>query len=238
MNQELKEVLDRARGELSMVEFAKKCGISANTLYRWMRGHQKTALRKDIINKICENAAPNSGVTGDQVYDASVKSIESENREIFERRIRVKEISDAMKQYALQTCVQRGYSVKEIPDQQIKDTDYELKINDRIIFYYDLIASPEGSFHKGSNVSWWHHLLEYRIGHYYMLKQMDNRWIHIVIAINSSEEAEMAMEKLEQSHCKSELQVSVIILDLEKKRFVKEYELGMDKEEYMRKSEE
>lgn len=68
----LTELLGKAKGpDRSMGKFADQCNISRATFTRIVRGYYVKALSKEMLNKIIENAAPDSGVTMKEMLRAN-----------------------------------------------------------------------------------------------------------------------------------------------------------------------
>ena len=235
MNEELKELIDQARGNLSMADFAEKCDLSPTTLYRWLRGHQKSAMRKDIMYKIYQAAEPDSGVTEDKLYKASLQSIEGKSKDRFTRHLEIDEMNSLMCNCAREMFLKKGCSVRELPREEIMYA-YGLSIDDTFNCLFDLHASPEGSFHHGETVAWWANAVMLSVGHLYVWNNLpDSRtWLHVVIATNNSEETEILSDLLSGTHYKSEMPLSIIIMDSKRKCFIAEYEMGAKKEDFFR----
>ena len=134
-NEKFKEVIDRARGKLSIPEFAEKAGISFSTLYRWLRGQQKMMLRKDIINKIVIAADSESGRTERDVYDAAMDSIEGSDAS---GRGYAKKLSDVRKNATSAIALKMLGEGKGIQLVQSADCDFAILDSMGVIHKYDI----------------------------------------------------------------------------------------------------
>ena len=235
MNEQLKDVLDRARGNLSMADFASKCGISTNTIYRWLRGNQKTALRKDVIQKIYNAAIPGS-ITEGEIYDASLMSIKSADRRRFSLQDEREKIEEILRNRARDMYSNEDpYLKEEIKNADRFDCDYMLQIKDKATICFELIAAPVKSYRTGPKTAWWLSQLRTIVGRHYLDPHGRNFWTHVVIAVNTSDEAKEAKETLQslvQHHLLSFMKLSVLILDLEKRVFADEIEIGANRSDF------
>lgn len=80
VNKELfAELLNAARGGRTMKDFADACGVNPSTLTRIMQKANKGASSTELLEAIAEHAAPNSGVTLDELAQANGYTLESDD---------------------------------------------------------------------------------------------------------------------------------------------------------------
>lgn len=79
LNKELfAELLNAARGGRTMKDFAEACGVNPSTLTRIMQKANKGASSTELLEAIAEHAAPNSGVTLEELAQANGYTLESD----------------------------------------------------------------------------------------------------------------------------------------------------------------
>lgn len=77
LNKELfAELLNAARGGRTMKDFAEACGVNPSTLTRIMQKANKGASSTELLEAIAEHAAPNSGVTLEELAQANGYTLE------------------------------------------------------------------------------------------------------------------------------------------------------------------
>lgn len=195
MNKELRNVIDRARGPLSMANFAAKCGVSTNTLYRWIRGNQIAEMHPDTIRKISENAAPGSGITEEEIRIASIGSIKGEDKR---KRLLSEthniELKDNILFQILDTLLREGHAVKQI-GQNDNAMEYTYMIDSDNVSMYKICPCFTEAYHFSheTNDVFWKEKLFQETGKY-IFEGMQKYVFNIILAVDCAEDADKIEE--------------------------------------------
>lgn len=95
-----------AKGDMTMKQFANKCGVNTSTISRIINMKTETVCSDEIILAISENAVPESGVTLEKLLAANgmVKLIPEKNEQMKRREepdVDISEHEKAMKRYGV-----------------------------------------------------------------------------------------------------------------------------------------
>ena len=241
MNDEFRKVIDKARGDLSVVAFAEKCGVSANTIYRWLRGGQKTTPRKDVIKKIYRASVPGS-VTQEEIYRASFSSIEGKDSR---SRFAAEKTRECFRKSMIDNARDMYFKIGSIEEIDSTD-DYMIRVNGKSKVIFKMIAWPYGSYHKEPETTdWWRSSLNSLIGENYLDPKAPDVWTHAVIVANTNKEAFDIRNMLSEKQSMGTMNMSVIIMGpelvdltfsgVEPKHFLYEIPIGTDREKWLQK---
>jgi len=129
----LAELLGQAKGNGTMAEFAKKCGVSATTFSRIMNQNIAKPLTKELISVIAQNAAASSGVDYEALMRANGMIPKDEMRrnpvdsEKWERKQKKREeLETNVWTILVERLYERGYMLRLLKDAEDENTKYGL----------------------------------------------------------------------------------------------------------------
>ena len=132
----LAELLSLAKGNGTMADFAKKCGVSATTFSRIMNQNIAKPLTKELISVIAQNAADSSGVDYEALMRANGMipkdemrrdSVDSEKWEKSQKKR--EELETSIWTIIVERLYESGYMLRLFKEAEDENTKYGLVTN-------------------------------------------------------------------------------------------------------------
>lgn len=243
-------LLDKARGTRTMKKFADDCGVNPSTFSRIYNQANKGASSEELIRIIAENAAPESGVTLDQLMEANglvqegspmaarrlQESLEAETRYVLVEELKKIENVTVVEQLdrrvigGTSKCYKIGKNAQIRPDVVVDNILLDGKKGAWIIDVFcstsGLALSP-GSYDDRRFSYQLASKMQQRIGRFwgaYCMESEDKPISRMSFAIYDEQVYELILDHF--GEWKSNDSISFILIDLEKGIIEEEYVLA------------
>lgn len=138
----LRELIDRAKGDRNISQFAEDCGVSPATMYKIAQGNIRKKISESTLDSIIDNAAPQSDVTKLDFVTAEGLVLEYKKRSsLSQRPTKMREYEEKLSYLIPGLLVSEGYGIRPtVQPTMFGDITYAVTIDDdEELWTYDFL---------------------------------------------------------------------------------------------------
>jgi len=156
----LLELINRAKGDRNMSQFAEDCGISPATMYKIAQGNFRKRISESTVDAIVANADPDSGVTKNDIITAEGFILDhmdpfAASRRAQQRMHKIREYEKKFSYLVPGYLMAKGYEVRPyVAESSVQerpgDFSFWVRCDDNEeIWSFDVIYAPHDRMHRG-----------------------------------------------------------------------------------------